>query len=712
MPIPILNDIIIIFLISIIAIFVGARLRVPVVVGFLFTGIVAGPHGLRLVHEVEQIEFFSEVGVVLLLFAIGIEFSFERLLRIRRAALVGGPLQVAITLLATTLIGIELGLPVNESIFAGFLIALSSTAVVLKILQDRDEVDTPHGGNTLGILIFQDIAVVPMMLFVPLLAAEESTGLSAALLMMLAKGAGIVVLVIVSAKLLVPALLYQVVRLRSSELFLLTVILICLAVAWVSYSAGLSLALGAFLAGLIISESDYSYHALGNVIPFKDVFTSFFFVSIGMLLDVGFFFESFELVVAAALGVVLLKAAVAGGVSVLLGYPIRTGVLAGLALAQIGEFSFILSKTGLDAGIMGRGEYQLFLAVSILTMAATPFVIAASPKVSEIIYRLPMPEKLRSGLPFAAIPEKRENHLVIVGYGFVGRTLAKAARVGELTYMVLEMNPEKVRGERAKGVPIHYGDATQEIVLRHADVDTARVVVVAVSDEMATRRIVELARRINPKVYIMARVRYLAEAGPLYDLGADEVVPEEFETSVGIFSRVLAKYLVPRTEIEKMIVEVRSLGYEMFLNAEIEPSKISDLRRYLPNVEVVTVKVEEKAPASGKALEELELRKKLGVNVIGILRDSGNILNPVRETEIEAGDVLLLLGTSEQIAKTRYLFRDPMRYPRPGSGPLRDREAPAEREREMEGERKGKAGGEDAAEAAPASRGPPGGEEL
>jgi CPA2 family monovalent cation:H+ antiporter-2 len=258
-----------------------------------------------------------------------------------------------------------------------------------------------------------------------------------------------------------------------------------------------------------------------------------------------------------------------------------------------------------------------------------------------------------------------------VGYGFVGRNLARAARVGELPYLILEMNPEVVREERANGEPIHYGDATQELVLRHADVETARVLVVAVSDEVATRRIVEMARKQNPKVYIMARVRYLYEAAALYDLGADEVIPEEFETSVEIFSRVLGKYLVPRTEIEKMIVEARSHGYEMFRNAEIEPAKISDLRRYLPNVEIVTIKVEEKAPASGKTLEDLELRKKLGVNVLGIIRDSGNILNPHRDTEIGAGDVLLVLGTSEQIARSRHLFRDPVRYPRAGVRALR-----------------------------------------
>jgi CPA2 family monovalent cation:H+ antiporter-2 len=671
MAIQLLNDVIVIFLISIVAIFVGHRLRVPEVVGFLVTGVVAGPHGLRLVQEVEQIEFLAEVGVVLLLFAIGMEFSFERLFRIRKSTLVGGPLQVVITLLAATFAGLKVGLPLNESIFAGFLIALSSTAVVLKIMQDRAEVDAPHGSTTLGILIFQDIVVVPMMLFVPLLAAQESQSLGMSLLFMLAKGVGIVGLVIVGAKLIVPTLLYQVVRLRSSELFLLTVILICLSVAWVSYSAGLSLALGAFLAGLIISESEYSYQALGNILPFRDVFTSFFFVSVGMLLDVAFFFERAELVVAAALGVLILKAVVAGGVSLLLGYPIKTGVLVGLALAQIGEFSFILSKTGLDSGIINQGEYQLFLAVSVLTIAATPFVIAASPRAADLLFRLPLPDKVKAGLPFAEIAEKRENHLVIVGYGFVGRNLARAARVGELPYLILEMNPEVVREERANGEPIHYGDATQEPVLRHADVETARVLVVAVSDEVATRRIVEMARKQNPKVYIMARVRYLHEAAALYDLGADEVIPEEFETSVEIFSRVLGKYLVPRTEIEKMIVEARSHGYEMFRNAEIEPAKISDLRRYLPNVEIVTIKVEEKAPASGKTLEDLELRKKLGVNVLGIIRDSGNILNPHRDTEIGAGDVLLVLGTSEQIARSRHLFRDPVRYPRAGVRALR-----------------------------------------
>ncbi|HOO53262.1 MAG TPA: cation:proton antiporter [Methanothrix sp.] len=674
MAIQLLNDIIVIFLISIVAIFAGHRLRVPEVVGFLATGVVAGPYGLRLVQEVEQIEVLAEVGVVLLLFAIGIEFSFDKLLRIKRPTLVGGPLQVAITFLATAFVGVEVGLPLNEAILAGFLVSLSSTAVVLKILQDRDEVDSPHGGTTLGVLIFQDIAVVPMMLFVPLLAAEESTSLSMPLLLMLAKGVGIICLVILAAKLVVPALLYQVVRLRSSELFLLTVILICLSVAWISYSAGLSLALGAFLAGLIISESEYSYQALGNIIPFRDVFTSFFFVSIGMLLDVGFFIERAELVAAAALGVLILKAAVAGGVSLLLGYPVRTGVLVGLALAQIGEFSFILSKTGLDFGILGKSEYQLFLAVSVLTMAATPFVIAASPKAADLLYQLPIPEKLKAGLPFAAIPEKMENHLVIIGYGFVGRTLARAARVGELPYLILDMNPEKVREEGAKGEPIHYGDATQELVLRHADLEFARVVVVAVSDEMATRRIVEMARKINPKVYIMARVRYLHEAAPLYDRGADEVIPEEFETSVEIFSRVLGKYLVPRTEIDKMIVEVRSHGYDMFRNVEIEPASISDLRRYLPNVEVVTVKVEKKAPAAGKTLADMELRKKLGVNVLGIIRESGNIQNPHSDTEIEAADVLLVLGTSEQIARSRHLFRDPVRYPRLGAGALKDRE--------------------------------------
>ena len=679
MSLLLLDDVIVIFVISIITIFAGHRFKVPEVVGFLATGVVAGPHGLGLIREVDTIEILAEVGVIFLLFAIGIEFSFERLLRIRKSTMVGGPLQVAITLALVTFIGLKLGLSLSESIFFGFLISLSSTAVVLKLMQDRSEMDSPHGHTTLGILIFQDIVVVPMMLFIPLLAPSGiSENLSTTLLIMLGKGLGMIALVILGAKIVVPRLLYRAVRLQSRVLFLLIVMLICLSVAWISYTAGLSLPLGAFLAGLIISESEYSYQALGNILPFRDVFTSIFFVSIGMLLDVGFFLERPELVLAVALGVLLLKSTVAGSVTLLLGYPMRTVILVGLSLAQIGEFSFILSKTGLDIGLISEDGYQLFLTVSVITMAFTPFMMMTSGKVADLMLHLPIPEKLKTGLPFTQERLGKKNHVIIVGFGFVGRNLARAARVGQIHYVVLEINPEVVRLEKAKGVPILYGDATMDQVLRHADVEAARVLVVAVSDEIATERITKMARTLNPKIYIMARVRYLGEAKRLYELGADEVIPEEFETSVEIFSRMLRKYLVPRHEINNLIAETRSHGYEMFRDAALEPPAFCDLMRYLPEVEIVTINVEKGSPAVDNSLANIDLRTKYGVNVLGIIRDSHNVLNPEGYVKIASEDVLLVLGNADQITNVKPLFRNPARYHRVGALALRHRrqEAP------------------------------------
>jgi len=290
MGIPLLSDMVIIFSLSIAVIFVCHRLRVPAIVGFLLTGVLAGPHGLRLIDRVHTVEILAEVGVISLLFTIGLEFSLKTLLQIKRSILIGGSLQVLLTLLGAFAIGSQIGRTFGESIFIGFLLSLSSTAIVLKLLQERAEVDTRYGQTALAILIFQDIIIVPMMLFTPLLAGATGN-LGTSLLILLAKAIGTILLVFLSAEWIVPHVLYQIARTRSRELFLLSVVVICFGVAWLTSSVGLSLTLGAFLAGLIISESEYSHQALSSILPFRDLFTSLFFVSIGMLLDVGFLFQ-------------------------------------------------------------------------------------------------------------------------------------------------------------------------------------------------------------------------------------------------------------------------------------------------------------------------------------------------------------------------------------------------------------------------------------
>jgi len=657
MEIPLLKDILIVFGLAIAVLFICHRLRVPTVVGFLLTGIFVGPYGLGLIKAIHEVEAFAEVGVILLLFTIGIEFSLERLLQIRKSVLIGGSLQVSLTFLATLFISKQFGQAFGESVFAGFLVALSSTAIVLKLLQERAEVDSPHGRTTLGILIFQDIIVVPMILITPLLAGS-SGDLGESLLILLAKGIGIILFVIVSAKWIVPKVLYQIAKTRNPELFLISVVVMCFGVAWLTSWAGLSLALGAFLAGLIISESEYSHQALGNILPFRDVFTCFFFISIGMLLDVGFLFQKPVIIGLVSLGVICLKSIIAGSVAIFLGFPLRTGILVGLALGQIGEFSFILSRAGVAHGLLAGNIYQMFLAVSVLSMAAAPFIISLAPRLADIILRLPLPERLRSG--FYPVPEikvaDRKDHLIIIGFGVNGRNLAQAARVAGITYVIVEMNPKTVRNEKAKGEPIYYGDSTQNAVLQHSNIKAARIVVVAINDPTATRRIIETVRRLNPKVHLIVRSRFLQEMEPLHKLGADEVIPEEFETSVEIFTRVLAKYLVPKDEIEEFVAVVRSDGYKMLRNISGKTVSFSDLKLQLPDVEISSLRIGVRSSIAGKSLSQIELRKRYGITVLAIRRDSKILSNPDGDTELYANDVLFILGPPEKIAGITNLF--------------------------------------------------------
>jgi len=652
MEIPLLNDIVVIFGLSIAVLFICHRLRVPAVVGFLLTGIFVGPYGLGLVKAIHHVEILAEVGIVLLLFTIGIEFSLGRLLEIRKSVIMGGSLQVLLTFLATLFLARQFGQAFSKAVFFGFLVALSSTAIVLKLIQERAEVDSPHGRTTLGILIFQDIIIVPMMLVTPLLSGATGN-LSESLLVLLTKGIGIILLVMVSAKWVVPQLLYQIARTRNHELFLISVVVICFGVAWLTSKAGLSLALGAFLAGLIISESEYSRQALGNILPFRDVFTTFFFVSIGMMLDIRFLFQHPGLIVLIALSVLVLKAIIAGSVTILLGFPLRTGILVGVALGQIGEFSFILSRVGVEHGLLAWNIYQGFLAVTILSMAATPFIIALAPRIADTVLRLPFPKKIISGFyPISAQNAvDRKDHLIIIGFGVNGRNVARAARLAGIPYAIIEMNPETVRSKQAKGEAIYYGDATQETVLQHTNIKEARIVVVAINDPTATRRITEIIRRLNPKVHLIVRTRYLQEMKPLYELGASEVIPEEIETSMEIFTRVLTKYLVPRDEIERLVAEIRADGYTMLRSLSKTSVSLSDLKIHLHDVDINTFRISQLSPLVGKTLAQIELRKRYGVSVVAIRRDSQIFSNPGADTLVQANDVLFVLGPSEKISE-------------------------------------------------------------
>ncbi len=658
MDVTLFRNISILLAFSILVLLVCYRFKVPEIIGFLLTGILAGPYGLGIFTDILVIDYLAELGVVLLLFTIGIEFSFKNLLELKKQFLIGGTLQVALTLAAALAITMVLGVSVNTAIIAGFLLALSSTAIVLRLLQEKDEIDSPHGRIIVGILIFQDIVAVPMMLLIPLLGGNAGTLLQSIPVLLL-EVVGLVALVIVGTVWLVPKVLHRVARTRSQELFMLSVVVILLAMAWLTSSIGLSLALGAFLAGLIISESQYSHQALGGILPFRYVFTSFFFVSIGMLLDIRFVLDNPVVILLAVAVVIIIKALMAGGTTLALGYQMRSAVLVGFALSQVGEFSFILSKLGVNSGLLTNDMYQFFLATSILTMALSPFLISLSPRLSDLICHLPLPGPLKADAcpPASAVTVARD-HLVIIGYGLNGRNLARAAKSTGVPYAIIEMNPDTVTVEKAKGEPIHYGDATNEKVLEHVNLAEARVAVVAISDASAIRRIVAAVREMNPGVHIIVRTRYLKEMGKLYDLGANEVIPEEFETSLEIFSRVLKKYLVPRDKVDTLTSELRSESYEM-LRSRPNGYALSDLGALTWNTEINTLEVKSGSTVAGKTIKEVELRKKHGVTVLLVKRGTETIYNPDADTLLQSGDTVLAFGEPGKLSKASALFSSP-----------------------------------------------------
>jgi len=652
-----LQDMLVIFLLSVGVLLICVRLRMPSVVGLFATGLLVGPHGLGLIQNIHQVELFAEIGTVLLLFAIGIEFSFIELLRLSKVVLGGGSLQVAAT---TGLIAFgwrALGHSWTEGIFLGFLVALSSTAIALKVLQDRNESDSLPGRVSLGILIFQDIAIIPMMLLVPLLAGTNNGG-GEPLSTIILKIVAVLAAVWFGSQWLVPRLLHQVARQKSRELFLFAIAGLGMAIAWLTAEVGLSLALGAFLAGLIISESEYSHQALSNVLPFRDLFVSFFFLSVGMLLNLDILLSQALLVAVVALGLLLFKTVLVAAVVFVLGYSLRVAIISGLTLSQIGEFSFVLSGSGLQNGIISPEMIQIFMAAAVLTMAITPLSIAWAPRLADAAAGISSLRRFfRDSEHSAETGEVQQDHLVIIGYGLNGRNLARAAQVAGIPYLVLDVNPEIVKKERQEGIPIRVGDATYDAVLEAVQIDTARVVVVAVSDPQASARIVSAIRRHTVESSIIVRTRYVDHIGPLYRAGADYVIPEEYETSIEIFALVLQKYLVPRQQIEELVTEIRSSGYRMLRSLPVRSASLNDLKPHMHDAEISSIEIEQGAEAAGRSLMELGLRECYGINVLLIRRNTEVLSNPKAGAVLEAGDVVVLFGAPADIARGTRLFR-------------------------------------------------------
>jgi CPA2 family monovalent cation:H+ antiporter-2 len=475
----------------------------------------------------------------------------------------------------------------------------------------------------------------------------------------LGKAALVVVVVILAARTIVPRALREILKTRSRELFLIAVILIGTLTALGTAAAGASLALGAFLAGLIISESDYGPQALAELIPFRDVFISLFFVAVGMLVQLDIIRDHIVLTfvaVAVIMGGKTLSAAVGPA---LLGYSGRVALLAGVAVSQIGEFSFVLAKEGRVAGLLPDLLYQQFLGVAVITMLVTPFLLQGGPTILDALEKVVPLDRLLPGFRprgLAPVHEQVTDHVVVAGYGLNGRNLTAALRAIHAPYLVVELNAQTVRKARAEGEPAFYGDATREEILHALGINRARLFVIAISDPAATRRMVRVARELNPKVYIIARTRYVIEIPELTRLGANVVIPEEFETSIEIFSRVLARYSVPRDEIERLVSEIRASHYEALRPGARPRLTLSGTLGAMPQMHVERIILGAHAPAVGQTIAQTALRSQTGALILAVRRGESDLATPSADFQLDGGDILVVVGQPQQIKAAHRLL--------------------------------------------------------
>lgn len=648
----ILTTIILLFLLSIVVNVICSRAKLPATVGFLITGILCGPSLLGIVDDQHSVDILAELGVALLLFTIGMELSGEALARLKKPVFLGGSLQIGLTIAIVALVAPDKA-SIQSGIFMGCLVALSSSAIVLRMLQEKGTTDTPHGRLSLAILVFQDIMVAPMLLAVPLLAGKVGL-VPETILMAVGRTIAIFGGVLLFARYGLPRLMAAVVRTRARELLLLTTLGLCMGLALLTQWLGLSLSLGAFLAGLLLARSEYSMSVVSGVLPYRDVFMSLFFISVGMLLDFNYLIDHLWVVLASAALFIIIKALLTLPAVLVQGYPLRTAIIVALTLAQVGEFAFVLGAQGLSFGLITQGQYQQFLAMSILTMMLTPGMMFMAPKIAKKASRFSL-KGIRSA--DAEITDEEElqaneknlhNHLIIVGFGISGKHLAQAAQKAGIDYEILEMNPDTVTRFKDKE-PIMHGDASHPLVLEHLGIRQARVIAIVISDPAAVRSITAEARNLSSSVHIVARTRFLGEVEPLQKLGANDVIAEELESSMEVFSRVLQNYLVPQQDIDAFSTQIRRENYAMVRSLAFGSEVLGRLITQMPEVSVQAVRLQENSPLVGQSLLESAIRQKFNLTVVAISRNGETQPTPRASFVFAAQDILYLFGDTAHI---------------------------------------------------------------
>jgi K+:H+ antiporter len=637
------------------------RLNLVPIIGFLLAGVAIGPNGLGLVRDDVLVNSAAEVGVELLLFTIGIEFSLEKLGRIKKLIFLGGGLQVTLATVLTLALLAMFGIGWRSALFTGLLIALSSTAIVLKLLADRGETNSTYGQVNLGLLIFQDLAIIVMVLLVPMLSG--TSGSPAGIVLALGKAIAIIAVVLIFARRLMPKILEQVALTCSPELFLLTVIAICFGTAYLTSLAGVSLSLGAFLAGLLVSESRFSEHALGETMPLQILFSATFFVSVGMLLDLRFLVNHLPLVLTAIALVLIVKAVTTGASVMALGYKLPLAAVSGLMLAQIGEFSFVLERAGRDVGLspagMGEAGSQTFIAATVILMILTPSLSNLGVKLSGRLERRRETREIArlENMPSPSDIPQFEDHVIVAGYGQAARRLVRVLEGSKIPFIITTLSPGGANEAEADGLPVLRGDSSKQHTLSLAGIERAKMMIIADDDPAMAHRISTVGRLMNPTMRLVVRTRYTSDVEPLTEAGADLVIAEELESIVQLFAEVLRDYRISPKEIEAHEAAVRNGGYAALLNEDRDEEPVVRCNPGEDCFDTRTVLIRAGSQAVGKVISELELEKNYSITVQTVKRDGKDLSETNGNLRLKPGDQLILAGPSDAFARSAAIFR-------------------------------------------------------
>jgi CPA2 family monovalent cation:H+ antiporter-2 len=650
-------DIAIIVVAALLGGFVAQRLNQPLILGYIVAGILVGPNtGGVTVSEVHEIGLLAEIGVALLLFALGIEFSLQRLQRVRRIALIGTPIQLLLTIAVGYGLGRLLGWPPYQALWLGALISLSSTMVILKTLISHGSLGTLASRIMVSMLIVQDLAVVPMMIILPELQNLER-GLPV-LAWAILRAALFLAAMIYGGTRLIPALLRRVSAWNSRELFLIAVTALGLGIGYASYLTGLSFAFGAFVAGMVLSESDYSHQALSDIVPLRDLFGMVFFVSIGMLLEPAFLLDNLPAVLLVVVVVALGKALIFGGLALVFGYGRDVALAVGLGLFQIGEFAFVLGRAGLSRQAVTAELFSLILATALITMMFTPIVAgAAAPLAAWLRRHGPGPRSDSADWPDRSL----EGHIIIAGYGRVGRYTADVLRRLELPCIVIEADIFVAERVRAAGLPVIYGDASSSEVLEAAGVHAARLVLITVPAAIDVELIARRVRQLAPELHIVTRAARRAQVEELRAIGIYEVVQPEFEAGLEMVRQTLLHFDMAAPEIQRLTDAVRHELYQPFQTLHTDARLLEHLRHARRGLEIEWLLLPDGSDLAGQSIGESEVRKRTGVSIVAVVRADEIYSNPAPDFLLAGGDIMGLLGTPSQRAAfgSRFLAAPP-----------------------------------------------------